>query len=164
MRDNLLVYLTGHIHGDWRDQVRRTAEEKGLSITFKGPCEDHGLSDDIGVRIRGLAEGDVGADYFPRVKDDLGGRVNNLRTSVWIARSDVVIAFFDEDHRSYRQWNTSSDIAEAKQRGKPVIVVHGPGFRHSLKELDGRADVIVDSLDQAVEVLAYVCRDCATST
>lgn len=155
----LTVFLTGHIHGDWRERVRQMAESKGLSILFKGPCEDHGLSDDIGVQIRNVTESDVGADYFPCVKDDLGGRVNNLRTRVWIARSDILIAFFDEDHKNYRQWNTSSDIAEANRHGKPVIVVHGPGFRHSLKELDGRADVVVDSLEQAVEVLAYVCGD-----
>ena len=155
----MLAFLTGHIHGDWRDQVRKMADQKGLSITFKGPCEDHGKSDDIGVDIRGLSEQEVGPDYFPRAKDDLGGRVNNLRTRIWIAKADVLIAFFDEDHKSYRQWNTSSDIAEANRLGKPVIVVHGPGFRHSLKELDGRADVVVDSLEQAVEVLAYVCAD-----
>ena len=156
---NLLVYLTGHIHGDWRDQVRQMSEKKGLDITFKGPCENHGLSDDIGVQIRGITESDTGPDFFPRVKDALGGRVNNLRTQVWIARCDVLIAFFDEEHKNYRQWNTSSDIAEAKHHNKPVIVVHGPGFRHSLKELDGRADVVVDTLEQAVDVLDYVCTD-----
>ena len=32
-------------------------------------------------------------------------------------------------------------------------------YRHSLKELDSRADLVVDSLEQAVEVLAYVCGD-----
>ena len=155
----LTVFLTGHIHGDWRDRVRQMSEQKGLTITFKGPCEDHGRSDDIGIQTRGVNESDVGPGYFPRVQDDLGGRINNLRTRVWIAKSDVLIAFFDEDHKNYRQWNTSSDIAEANRHGKPVVVVHGPGFRHSLKELDGRADVVVDSLEQAVEVLAYVCED-----
>ena len=158
-QNQLLAFLTGHIHGDWRDRVRSMAEEKGLSITFKGPCEDHSLSDDIGAQIRGISDEDVSAEYFPRVKDDLGGRVNNLRTRIWIAKSDILIAFFDEDHKNYRQWNTSSDIAEANRHGKPVIVVHGASFRHSLKELDGRADVVVDSLEQAVEVLAYVCGD-----
>ena len=154
---DLQVFLTGHIHGDWRDRVRQMSESKGLDITYRGPCEDHGLSDDIGTNIRGISESDVGGDFFPRVKDDLGGRVNNLRTKIWIAKSDVLIAFFDEDHKNYRQWNTSSDIAEANRHGKPVIVVHGPSFRHSLKELDGRADVVVDSLEQVVDVLAYVC-------
>ena len=159
MSQSLLVYLAGHIHGDWRERVRQMSGEKGLDITFKGPGENHGLSDDIGVQIRDITESDVGDGYFPRVKDDLGGRVNNLRTQIWISRCDVLIAFFDEEHKNYRQWNTSSDIAEAKQYNKPVIVVHGPAFRHSLKELDGRADVVVDSIEQAVEVLVYVCDD-----
>jgi len=156
---SLLAFLTGHIHGDWRDRVRQMAENKDLTITFKGPCEDHELSDDIGTQIRGVSQSDVGVDYFPRLKDDLGGRVNNLRTGIWIAKSDLLIAFFDEDHKNYRQWNTSSDIAEANRHGIPVIVVHKPGLRHPLKELDGRANVVVDSLEQAVEVLAYVCGD-----
>ncbi len=158
--NSLLVYLSGHIHGDWRDRVRQMCEEKGLSIAFKGPCEDHGRSDNIGVEIRDLGESDVGSsDYFSRVKDDLGGRVNNLRTQVWIARCDLLIAFFDQEHGNYRQWNTSSDIGEAARYNKPVIVVHGPGFRHSLKELDGRANLVVDSLEQAVEALTYICGD-----
>ena len=156
MTTTMTVFLSGHIHGGWRDHVRELAEGKGLEITFKGPCEDHSLSDDIGVKIREISREDVGEDFYPRVQDDLGGRVNNLRARVWIGRSDVLIAYFDEDHKNYRQWNTSSDIGEAVALGKPVIVVHGPGFRHSLKELDGRADVVVDSLEQAVEVLAYV--------
>ena len=156
--NNLLVYLAGHIHGGWRNHVCDLAKGKGLSITFKGPCEDHSLSDDVGVQIQGISEGDVGSsDFFPHVKDALGGRVNNLRTRVWISKCDLLIAFFDEEHKNYRQWNTSSDIGEAARHGKPVIVVHGPGFRHSLKEIDGRVDVVVSSLEQAVEVLAYVC-------
>ena len=156
--DTLLVYLAGHIHGGWRDHVRKLCAEKGLEITFKGPCEDHGLSDDIGVKVLGVSESNVGeSGYFPRVKDDLGGRVNDLRTRVCIARCDLLIAYFDEDHANYRQWNTSSDIGEAARHNKPVIVVHGPGFRHSLKELDARADFVVNNLEQAVETLAYIC-------
>lgn len=154
---SLLVYLAGHIHGDWRDQVRTMAESRGLDITFKGPCEDHGLSDSVGVGIRGITKDDVGEGYFSRLQDDLGGKVNDLRTRVWISRSDIVIAFFDVDHSNIRQWNTSGDIGEAAAHGKPVIVVHGPGFGHSLKEVDGRANVVVDTLEQAVEVLAYIC-------
>lgn len=155
--NSLLVYLAGHVHGDWRDDVRQMCETRGLDITFKGPCKNHGLSDNIGIQIRALSDGDVGEDFFPRVKDDLGGRVNNLRTRLWIAKCDLLIAFFDVDHKNYRQWNTSSDIAEANRHSKPVIVVHGSGFRHSLKELDGRADVVVDTLEQAVQTLQYIC-------
>jgi YtoQ family protein len=155
--DQLTVFLSGHVHGDWRDQVRQMAKNKGLSITFKGPCEDHELSDNIGVQIRGITEDDVGAGFFPRIKDELGGQINKLRTQIWISKCDVLIAFFDEEHKNYRQWNVSSDIGEAINNGKPVIVVHGQGYRHSLKELVPRTDFVVDSLEQAVEVLAYVC-------
>ena len=158
-KTQLLVYLAGHIHGQWRHDVRIYCENKGLDITFKGPCENHNQSDNIGIEIRGLSRQDVGDAYFANVQDDLGGRVNNLRTQLWIAKCDLLIAFFDEEHKNYRQWNTSSDIAEAKGHNKPVVVVHGPGFRHSLKELDGRADVVVDTLEQAVEILAYICED-----
>jgi YtoQ family protein len=156
-RTSLLIYLAGHIHGDWRERVRRMCDAKGLDITFKGPCEDHGLSDGIGVQILGIGKEDVGEGYFPKVQDDLGGRVNNLRTRLWISKCDLLVAFFDEDHKNYRQWNTSSDIAEAARYGKPVLVVHGGGFRHPLKEIDGRADVVVETLEQAVEILAYAC-------
>ncbi len=48
----MIVFLSGHIHGGWRDHVRELAKGKGLDITFKGPCEDHSLSDNIGVKIR----------------------------------------------------------------------------------------------------------------
>ena len=156
---DLTVYLAGHIHGDWRDQVRAMADSRGLTIVFKGPSEDHSLSDSIGVQIRGITEADVGESFFPRVQDDLGGRINDLRTNIWISKCDILVAFFDEEQRGIRQWNTSSDIGAATACGKPVIVVHGPGFRHSLKEVDGRADVVVDTLEQAVDVLAYVCAD-----
>jgi len=158
-KTQLLVYLAGHIHGEWRNNVRKMCETQNLDIIFKGPCENHGQSDDIGIQIRNVSREDVGDHYFANIQDDLGGRINNLRTRLWIAKCDLLIAFFDEDHKNYRQWNTSSDIAEAKAHHKPVIVVHGPGFRHALKELDGRADVVVDTLEQAVEVLTYICND-----
>lgn len=158
-KTQLLVYLAGHIHGEWRNNVRQMCESQNLDIVFKGPCENHSQSDDVGIEIRNISREDVGDHYFANVQDDLGGRINNLRTRLWIAKCDILIAFFDEEHKNYRQWNTSSDIAEAKAYQKPVIVVHGPSFRHALKELDGRADVVVHTLEQAVEVLAYICND-----
>ena len=156
---DLTVFLSGHVHGSWRDDVRKMAEAKDLPITFKGPCEDHGQSDDVGVDIRGISESDVGPGFYPNLKDDLGGRVNNRRNRIWLAKSDVLIAFFDADHKHYRQWNVASDIGEANRLGVPVIVVHSPVFRHAMKELGARSDVVVNSLEQAVEVLAYVYAD-----
>ena len=68
MAPSMTVFLSGHIHGGWRDHVRELAEDKALDITFKGPCEDHGLSDDIGVKIRGIAKEDVGEDFVEGVR------------------------------------------------------------------------------------------------
>ncbi len=156
----LLVYLAGHIHGDWRDRVRQACEGRGLPIDFAGPCTDHGLSDSIGTEILGVTEGDVGdAQFFKQFQDLAGGSINDLRTRVWIARCDLVVAFFDAEHDGLRQWNTPSDIAEAARNGKPVLVVGGPKLRHSLKEVVGRADAAVQTLEQAVDVLAYICGD-----
>ncbi len=158
--DSLLIYLAGHIHGGWRERVRQMCEERNLPVIFKGPCEDHGRSDAIGVETQDITQDNVGSsDFFSRVQDDLGGRINDLRTGIWISKCDVLIAFFDEEQKGLRQWNTASDIAEAARHGKPVIVVHGPGFRHSLKEVDGRAHAVVETLEQAVEVLAYICEE-----
>ena len=36
---------------------------------------------------------------------------------------DILVAFFDEEHKNYRQWNTSSDISEAARCGKPLSLV-----------------------------------------
>ena len=96
---DLTVFLSGHVHGSWRDDVRKMAEAKDLPITFKGPCEDHGQSDDVGVDIRGISESDVGPGFYPNLKDDLGGRVNNLRNRIWLAKSDVLIVERVERHR-----------------------------------------------------------------
>ena len=44
----LVVYLAGEIHSDWREEIKRLASEKQLPIVFKGPMENHGKSDAIG--------------------------------------------------------------------------------------------------------------------
>lgn len=152
----ILVYLAGHIHSEWRARVREMAESHGLAARFCGPQEDHGRSDNIGFEVLGLKAGDVGEKLAGRVRDELGGRVNNLRTRLWISRCDLMLAFFDGEHKSLRQWNTASDIALAQSLGKPVLLARSAEFVHSLKEMGPRADVVVDSLEQAVEVLAYV--------
>jgi len=159
--NSLLVFLSGHIHGpeigqDWRAKICQLSKTRNLPVTFKGPCEDHHRSDNIGVQTRGISENEVGSPtYFSVVQDDLGGRINALRNGIWISKCDLLIAFFDD--KNYRQWNTSSDIGEAARHGKPVIVVHDPKFRHPLKELNGRTDAVVGSLEKAVDILSYIC-------
>jgi YtoQ family protein len=142
----LLVYLAGQIHDDWREQLRKKAEERGLPILFKGPQEDHDRSDAIGELIKGKQPNAV-------YRDHAASELNNLRTRIWMQKADVVIALFGE---KYRQWNTAMDAAMAIQMGKPLILVRPESLHHPLKELSQRAQVTVETVDQALDALAYV--------
>ncbi|SFS46010.1 YtoQ family protein [Marininema halotolerans] len=142
----LIVYLAGQIHDDWRDQLRQKAEERGLPLTFKGPQENHDRSDAIGETIKG-------AQPSKEYRDHVASEMNNLRTRIWMEKADVVIALFGE---KYRQWNTAMDAAVALQSGKPLILVRPPELIHPLKELAQRAQVVVETPDQALDALAYV--------
>jgi len=158
-KESLLVYLAGHIHGDWRERVRKMAEQRGLPVRFYGPREDHARSDSVGFDVLALTAGDVGEKLANLVRDNLGGRANNLRTRLWIGKCDLVLAFFDGEHTNLRQWNTAADIGVAQALGKPVLIVRTPSLVHSLKELAPRADFVVDTLEQAIDVLAYIFED-----
>jgi len=142
----LMVYLAGHIHGDWRKRVAALAAERHLPIRFAGPRQNHGRSDSVGEDI-------LGPQPHAIARDELGSAINGLRTRVLMAQADVVLAFFEE---SPRQWNTASDAALAQGLGLPVIVVRDPGLHHALKEVAQRADVVVETLEQAVAVLGYI--------
>ncbi|WP_054950647.1 YtoQ family protein [Numidum massiliense] len=144
----LTVYLAGQIHDDWRAQLRRLAEERGLPLTFVGPQENHDLSDDIGEKIKGPQPSNI-------FKDEAASEFNNLRTTILLQKADVVIALFGD---KYRQWNTAMDAATALATGKPLILVRDPKLHHALKELAQKADVVVDNVEQALDALAYVLR------
>ncbi|MFD2830901.1 YtoQ family protein [Corticicoccus populi] len=140
------VYLAGHIHGSWRDDLTEKAKEKGLPLNFVSPQTDHDLSDNIGEQILGEQPG-------PFFKDDAASSVNNFRTSVLMNKADFVIALFGEE---YKQWNTTMDVATAIHSGKPVIIVRPESVIHPLKELSNKANVTVETLDQALEVIEYI--------
>ncbi|MHA6251976.1 YtoQ family protein [Oceanobacillus sp. CAU 1775] len=142
----LTVYLAGQIHDDWREQVKTKAKEKNLPLTFVGPQESHDLSDDIGENILGEQPGKF-------YKDDAASAVNNLRTQVLMQKSDVVIALFGE---KYKQWNTAMDASAAITMNKPTIIVRPVELIHPLKELSNKANITVETVDQALEVLAYI--------
>jgi len=142
----LIVYLAGQIHDDWRDQVKAKAKEKNLPLTFVGPQTEHDLSDDIGENILGEQPGKF-------YKDDAASAVNNLRTQVLLEKSDVVIALFGE---KYKQWNTAMDASAAITMNKPTIIVRPEELIHPLKELSNKANITVETVDQALEVLAYI--------
>ncbi len=142
----LTVYLAGQIHDDWREQVKEKAKERNLPLTFVGPQTKHDLSDDIGENI-------LGEQPSKFYKDDAASAVNNLRTQVLMQKSDVVIALFGE---KYKQWNTAMDASAAITMNKPTIIIRPEALIHPLKELSNKADITVETIDQALEVLAYI--------
>lgn len=142
----LTVYLAGQIHDDWREQVKEKAKEKNLPLTFVGPQTEHDFSDDIGEQILGEQPGKF-------YKDDAASAVNNLRTQVLMQKSDVVIALFGE---KYKQWNTAMDASAAITMNKPTIIIRPEELIHPLKELSNKANITVETVDQALEVLAYI--------
>ncbi len=64
-----------------------------------------------------------------------------------------MIALFGDQ---YRQWNTAMDATTAINKGKPLIVIRPEDLIHSLKELSNKANVTVETIEQAVQVLAYI--------
>lgn len=142
----LTVYLAGQIHDDWRDQVAQKAKERNLPLTFVGPQTNHDRSDQIGEEILGTQPGNV-------YKDDAASDINNFRTQVLMSKSDIVIALFGE---KYKQWNTAMDASTAIALNKPTIIIRPESLIHPLKELSNKANVTVETVEQALEVISYI--------
>ncbi len=142
----LTVYLAGEIHTDWRDELVEKVKAKGLDYEFVSPQLVHDRSDNIGEDIKGKQPN----NYF---RDLAASDVNNFRTEVLMNKADIVIALFGE---KYRQWNTAMDLSTGIALGKPTIMIRPEEFIHPLKELSRKTNVTVETVDQAVEVLAYV--------
>ncbi|RSK28214.1 YtoQ family protein [Bacillus sp. HMF5848] len=142
----LIVYLAGEIHTDWRTTFKQKAADMNLPLTFVGPMENHDRSDQIGEEILGTQPNNI-------IKDDTASQFNNLRTEILLNKADIVIAFFGE---KYRQWNTAMDASTAIEKGTPLILIRPASLHHPLKELSNKADVTVDTIEQAVQGLAYV--------
>ncbi|GGA82491.1 YtoQ family protein [Ornithinibacillus halotolerans] len=142
----LVVYLAGQIHDNWREEVVKKARDKNLPLKFVGPQTNHDRSDDIGEDVLGTQPG----KYY---RDDAASSINNFRTQVLMQKADVVIALFGD---KYKQWNTAMDASTAIALNKPTIIVRPENLIHPLKELSNKANVTVETVDQAVEVLAYI--------
>lgn len=143
---DLIVYLAGEIHSDWRDEIVSGAEEAGLPVEFLSPVTDHPASDEVGVTV-------LGPEEKAFWKDHKGAKINAVRTRTALERSDLVVVKFGE---KYRQWNAAFDAGYAAALGKPLVVIHPPEFTHALKELDGAAQAVAETSGQVVEILKYV--------
>lgn len=142
----LVIYLAGQIHDNWREEFEQKAKEKKLPLSFVSPQTDHDLSDDIGEQVLGQQPNQL-------FKDDAASSINNLRTEVLMNKADVVVALFGE---KYKQWNTAMDVSAAITMGKPTIIIRPESLIHPLKELSNKANVTVETVEQAIEVLGYI--------
>ena len=139
------VYLSGEIHTDWREEIAKGMEGAGLNAVLTSPVTVHADSDDCGAAILGEPE----SAFF---RDQLGARVNAIRTRKLIEDADVVVVRFGD---KYRQWNAAFDAGYASALGKAVITLHDPSLTHALKEVDGAALAVAETPAQVVRILQY---------
>ena len=142
----LIVYLAGQIHDDWREEVAQKANAKNLPLEFVGPQTNHDRSDNLGEEIQGKQPSNL-------YKDDAASDINNFRTQVLMQKADIVIALFGE---KYKQWNTAMDASTAIAMNKPTIIIRPESLTHPLKELSNKANVTVETVDQAIDVIHYI--------
>ncbi|KMJ57082.1 hypothetical protein AB685_19005 [Bacillus sp. LL01] len=140
------VYLAGEIHTDWREELKDKTQALDLPLEFVGPMTDHERSDNIGELVMGTQANSI-------AKDEAASQINNLRTQLLMKNSDLVIALFGE---KYKQWNTAMDASAAISLQKPLILIRPEKLHHPLKELSNKANVTVETVNQALKVLTYV--------
>ena len=129
-----VVYLSGEIHTDWREQIRGGAERQGLPVSFVSPVTDHEASDAAG--------------------DGLGAEQSGfIRTKTMIEQCDIAVIRFGD---KYKQWNAAFDAGYCAATNTPYITLHDEDIIHPLKEVDASAMAWAQTPDQVIDVLKYV--------
>jgi len=141
-----MVYLSGEIHSDWREQITDGIAAMGLPVDVSAPVTVHEDSDDCGVAI-------FGSEPDKNWHDRKGAQLNAIRTRTLIETADIVVVRFGE---KYKQWNAAFDAGYASALGKPIITLHPPEHDHALKEVDAAANAVAREPGQVVQALAYV--------
>ncbi|SDL64210.1 YtoQ family protein [Modicisalibacter muralis] len=142
------VYLSGEIHTDWRDEIKRGAQANGLDVVFTSAVTDHDASDAAGDHL-----GEESSSFW---RDHKSSKVNAIRTKTLIEASDLVVVRFGD---KYKQWNAAFDAGYCAALGKPYVTLHSEDIIHPLKEVDAAAMAWATSNEQVVEILKYVTRD-----
>ena len=143
---NLIVYLSGEIHSNWREEIINSCKEQNLPIEFLNPVIVHEASDDVGAKI-------LGSEAEKFWYDHKAAKINAIRTKTGIQKADLVVIKFGD---KYRQWNAAFDAGQAAALGKPYIVIHPEEFTHALKEVDAQAMAVAQTSGQIVEILNYL--------
>ena len=141
----LKVYLSGEIHTNWRDEIINKCKDLNLNITFYSPVTDHGLSDDVGIKILGNEE----KKFW---HDNKSAKINAIKTRSSIKKSDIIIVRFGE---KYKQWNAAFDAGYAAALSKSLIIIQNDEHQHALKEVDAAALAVTKNTDEVVQILKY---------
>ena len=141
----LKVYLSGEIHTNWRYEIINKCKDLNLNITFYSPVTDHGLSDDVGIKILGNEE----KKFW---HDNKSAKINAIKTRSSIKKSDIVIVRFGE---KYKQWNAAFDAGYAAALSKSLIIIQNDEHQHALKEVDAAALAVTKNTDEVVQILKY---------
>ena len=139
------VYLSGEIHTDWRDQIKSACAQRNLPVSFTSAVTNHEASD---------AAGDVlGEESSGFWRDHKSAKVNAIRIKTLVEQCDIAVVRFGD---KYKQWNAAFDAGMCAASGKPYITLHDDSIVHPLKEVDASAMAWATSVEQVVEVLAYI--------
>ena len=143
----LIVYLSGEIHTDWRNEIQNGAKENNLEIEFVSAVTDHDASDAAGDCL-----GEENKQFW---RDHKSAKVNIIRTKTLIEKSDLAVIRFGE---KYKQWNAAFDAGYCAATGTPYVTLHADDIVHPLKEVDGSAMAWTKTTDQVVEILKYIIK------
>ena len=144
---SFIVYLSGEIHTDWREEIQRGAQASGLDVVFTAPVTDHPASDAAGAHL-----GETSSQFWP---DHQSAKVNAIRTRTLIEQSDFVVVRFGD---KYKQWNAAFDAGYCAALGKPYVTLHDEDTVHPLKEVDAAAQAWCTTTEQVVATLRYVLK------
>lgn len=140
-----VVYLSGEIRSDWREQIISGCEQKGLDIQFTSAITNHEASDAAGDCL-----GEESTSFW---RDHKSSKVNAIRIQTAIKNCDLAVIRFGE---KYKQWNAAFDAGYCAALGKPYITLHDESLIHALKEVDGSAQSWATTPNQIVEILTYL--------
>ena len=142
----LIVYLSGEIHTDWRNEIIEQSNKLNLPIQFLSPITNHELSDNVGIKILG----DEDKKFW---HDHKSAKINSIRTKNAIEQADIVVVRFGE---KYKQWNAAFDAGYASALNKSIVVIHNDEDQHALKEVDASASAVAKDQHQVVRILKYI--------
>ena len=145
---NWIVYLSGEIHSDWRQQIIDGSKIHNLPMTFTSAVTNHEDSDAAGDML--------GAEAASFWRDHKSSKVNAIRTRTQLENCDIAVIRFGA---KYKQWNAAFDAGFCAAKSKPYITLHDEDIVHALKEVDAAAMAWAQTPDQIVQILKYVTRD-----